>query len=58
MLLLSRQRFGGCAHPAESLLAEMVRGRQNRVVLTPVAGVKSAEVLIGPTGREKPSIRR
>jgi len=31
MLLLSRQCFGGCAHPAESLLAEMVRGRQNRV---------------------------
>src|SRR3982074_1067105 len=27
--------------------------RQNRVVLAPVAGVKSAEVLVSPTGRDK-----
>jgi hypothetical protein len=32
----------------------MVRhGRQNRVVLAPVAGVKSAEILVGPTGFSK-----
>ena len=29
------------------------RGRQNRVVLAPVAGVKSAEVLVSPTGLGK-----
>jgi hypothetical protein len=34
-------------------LGEGVRGRQNRVVLAPVAGVKSAEVLIDPTGSRK-----
>ncbi len=32
--------------------------RQNRVVLAPVAGVKLAEVLRGPTGFPIPSIRR
>jgi hypothetical protein len=32
--------------------------RQKRVVLAPVAGVKSAEVFSGPTGFGKPSIRR
>jgi hypothetical protein len=32
--------------------------RQNRVVLAPVAGVKSAEVSQSPTGFAKPSIRR
>jgi hypothetical protein len=37
-----------------SLLAKTgVCVRQNRVVLAPVAGVKSAEVFAGPTGREK-----
>jgi len=34
-------------------LAKTVRGRQNRVVLAPVAGVKSAEILVGPTGFSK-----
>src|SRR5260370_37389411 len=29
------------------------RVRQNRVVLAPVAGVKSAEVFVSPTGRDK-----
>src|SRR3954469_18805498 len=33
-------------------------GRQSRVVLAPVAGVKPAEVLRNPTGFQKPSIRR
>jgi len=32
--------------------------RQKRVVLAPVAGVKSAEVSRGPTGFARPSIRR
>jgi hypothetical protein len=33
-------------------------GRQSRVVLAPVAGVKPAEVLRTQPGFEKPSIRR
>ena len=33
-------------------------GRQNRVVLAPVAGVKPPEVLRSPTGIRGPSIRR
>ena len=32
--------------------------RQKRVVLAPVAGVKSAEVSRGPTGFARPSIRQ
>jgi hypothetical protein len=34
------------------------RGRQSRVVLAPVAGVKSAEIFLSPTGPDKSSIRR
>jgi hypothetical protein len=40
-------------HTPLSLLAKAGRGRQNRVVLAPVAGVKSAEVLVSPTGSGK-----
>jgi hypothetical protein len=47
-----RKRFGGRARSA-NLLAKALRGRQNRVVLAPVAGVKSAEVLVSRTGSDQ-----
>jgi hypothetical protein len=52
------QCFGGCAHAAEGLLAKTGRGRQKRVVLAPVAGAKSAEVLRAQPGLATPLIRR
>jgi hypothetical protein len=47
-----RKRFGGRARSAKPL-GEGVRGRQNRVVLAPVAGVKSAEVVVSRTGSDQ-----
>jgi hypothetical protein len=41
-----------------SLVAKTGRGRQNRVVLAPVAGVKLAEAMPARPGPAKPSIRR
>jgi hypothetical protein len=40
-------------HGPQNLLAKALRGRQNRVVLAPVAGVKSAEVLVSRTGSDE-----
>ena len=40
-------------HGPQDLLAKAIRGRQNRVVLAPVAGVKSAEVLVSRTGSDQ-----
>ena len=42
----------GVHYPPEHL-AELARVRQKRVVLAPVAGVKSAEVFVSPTGSGK-----
>jgi hypothetical protein len=42
----------------QGLLAKAGRGRQNRVVLAPVAGAKSAEVLRAQPGARIPLIRR
>ena len=55
---LASQNFGGGALSGEATFARTGRVRQNRVVLAPVAGVKSAEVSAGPTGLAKPLIRR
>ena len=54
-----RRCFSGFAktsvgvHYPPKHLAEPARGRQNCVVLAPVAGVKSAEVFVSPTGSGK-----
>src|SRR6266702_5132759 len=42
----------GVHYPPKHLV-KLARGRQNRVVLAPVAGVKSAEVFVSPTGSGK-----
>ena len=46
----SQKTSAGVHYPAKLLFARTGRVRQNRVVLAPVAGVKSAEILSGPTG--------
>ena len=42
----------GVHYPPKHLV-KLARGRQKRVVLAPVAGVKSAEVFVSPTGSGK-----
>ena len=52
-----RENFGGPVPGPSAGFFEDGRGRRSRVVLAPVAGVKSRGGDIGPTGRRMPSIR-
>jgi hypothetical protein len=53
-LIRFRKNFGGTGtKPVEQFLRRR-RGRRSRVVLAPVAGVKSRGGFGGPTGRAKP----
>jgi hypothetical protein len=54
---VSRKTSVGVHYPPKHLV-KLARGRQNRVVLAPVAGVKSAEVLLAQPGSAESLIRR